>query len=69
VGGEHVTLQVFNLLGQLVKTLVDEQLPAGQHSVVWDGTDKYGDHAASGIYLYRLRVGDDSQAKKMMLLK
>jgi hypothetical protein len=68
-GGEHVTLEVFNLLGQLVKTLVDEQLPTGQHSVVWDGTDKYGHRAASGIYLYRLRVGDDSQTKKMMLLK
>ncbi len=68
-GGEYVKLEVFNLLGQLVNTLVDEQLPAGQHSVVWNGTDKYGDHAASGIYLYRLRVGDDSQTKKMMLLK
>lgn len=68
-GGEHVTLEVFNLLGQLVKTLVDEQLPTGQHSAVWDGTDKYGHRAASGIYLYRLRVGNDSQTKKMMLLK
>ncbi len=69
IGGEHVTLEVFNLLGQLVETLVDQQLPTGQHSVVWDGTDKHGDHAASGIYLYRLRVGDDSETKKMMLLK
>jgi len=65
----YVTLDVFNLLGQRVKTLVDESLPPGQYSYVWDGTDHTGERMASGVYLYRLRVGDESHTKKMMLLK
>jgi len=68
-GNEHVTLEVFNLLGEVVKTLLDDDLPPGQHSVVWEGDDQYGQRMASGVYLYRLRVGGESQTKKMMLLK
>jgi len=68
-GEQQVTLEVFNLLGQQVKTLVDRSLPAGQHSVIWDGRYESGEPAASGIYLYRLRVGDQSRSRKMMLLK
>jgi len=68
-GAEKVTLEVFNILGQKVKTLIDEALASGQYSAVWDGTDEYGEQSASGIYLYRLRVGDANQTKKMMLLK
>lgn len=68
-GNEQVTLEVFNILGQTVNTLLDEALPPGQHSIVWDGTDEYGEQSASGIYLYRLKVGEDSRTKKMMLLK
>jgi hypothetical protein len=68
-GSEEVTLEVFNILGQKIKILLDENLAPGQYSVVWDGTDEYGEHSASGIYLYRLRVGDADRTKKMMLLK
>ncbi len=66
---EQVSLDIFNILGQRVKTLLDGPLTPGQYSVIWDGTDEYGEHAASGIYLYRLRVGNADQTKKMMLLK
>jgi hypothetical protein len=68
-GYEEVTLEVFNILGQKVVTLLDEEMAPGQYSVVWDGTDERGDHSASGVYLYRLKVGDASQTKKMLLLK
>lgn len=68
-GDELVTLEVFNILGQTVRTLIDEALPPGQHSVVWDGTDDNGEQTASGVYLYRLRIDEESQTKKMMLLK
>ncbi|MEE9442475.1 MAG: FlgD immunoglobulin-like domain containing protein [candidate division Zixibacteria bacterium] len=68
-GAETVRLEVFNILGQSVKTLVNEPLPPGMHTVVWDGTDNDGDKSASGVYLYRLRVGDNNQTKKMVLLK
>jgi len=59
-----VRLEVYNIMGQLVTTLVDRQMEAGAHSVTWDGRE-----AASGIYLYRLRAGDFTETKKMVLLK
>lgn len=68
-GTDQVVLEVFNILGQRIRTLIDEALPPGLHSVVWDGTDDGGDRAASGIYLYRLKIGDESATRKMMLLK
>ena len=40
-----------------------------QHEILWDATDRFGQRVASGVYLYRLKVGDESQARKMMLLK
>ena len=68
-GAEHVQLSVFNILGQMIRTLVDQPLPPGVHQYVWDGTDDSGERMASGVYLYRLLVGMDSQAKKMILVK
>lgn len=68
-GSHRVDLNVYNILGQQVNELVSGTLPAGNHQVTWDGTDDAGRQVASGIYLYRLRVGDASQSKKMLLLK
>ena len=67
--GTMAKLEIFNILGQPVKTLINEPLIPGQYSVIWDGTDSYGAKSASGVYLYRLKVGNESQTKKMMLLK
>ncbi|RME21535.1 MAG: T9SS C-terminal target domain-containing protein [Candidatus Zixiibacteriota bacterium] len=64
-----VQLQVFNILGQRVTSLVDDVLPAGEHVVTWDGTNRAGKRVASGIYFYRLVTGDFVQTKKMLLLK
>ena len=66
---EKVRLNVYNILGQQVKTLVNEELSAGRHTVIWDATDNYGERVATGIYLYRLEVGDRAESKKMLLLK
>ena len=68
-GSGNVKLEVFNVLGQMVATLIDKPLAPGQYSVVWDGIDSRGQQMATGIYLYRLKVGDSSRTKKMMLLK
>jgi hypothetical protein len=65
----HVKLTVFNVLGQQVNTLVDEELVAGSHTVEWDGTTHSGDMAATGVYFYRIDAGDFVETKKMMLLK
>ncbi len=64
-----VRLEVFNVLGELVKTLVDRSMDTGQHSVIWDGSDGQGDKMASGVYFYRLKTGSGSLTKKMVLLK
>jgi len=65
----HVTLTVYNVLGQSVVTLVDGELPAGTHEVQWRGTDQQGRAVASGVYLYRLQAGTETMTRKMMLLK
>jgi len=67
--GQHVRLDVFNILGQNVTTLLDEFLSPGNHQVQWNSTDHDGHKVASGVYLYRLQVGEESQTKKMLLLK
>ena len=65
-----VRLSVYNVLGQMVRTLVDGQRPAGSYSVVWDGRDSTGREVASGIYLYRLQVkGQHVQTRRMVLLR
>jgi hypothetical protein len=66
---EQVRLEIFNSLGRRVTTLLQKDLPAGDHSVVWDGTDASMDRAASGIYFYRLTAGDHAESRKMILLK
>jgi hypothetical protein len=65
----HVTLEVFNLLGQRVKSLVNGQLSAGNRSILWDGTDNDGIKVASGIYFYRLRTDTFTQTRKMFLVR
>jgi hypothetical protein len=60
----HVKLEIYNIMGQQVTTLVDKQLEAGKHTIQWDGSN-----AASGVYLYRLQAGDFVDTKKMTLLK
>nr|MBN2277652.1 T9SS type A sorting domain-containing protein [candidate division Zixibacteria bacterium] len=66
---QHVRLEVYNILGRKVRTLVDDDMTTGSYSVIWDATDGDGTRVATGIYLYRLEVGDKSQSKKMLLLK
>ncbi len=65
----HVTLTVYNTLGQVVVTLVDSELPAGNHEVQWRGDDQQGRAVASGVYFYRLQAGAETMTRKMMLLK
>jgi len=65
----HVTLTVYNVLGQEIATLVDESQAAGSHRAIWHGTDKQGRPVSSGVYLYRLSTEKFMQSKKMILLK
>ncbi|MGB7061816.1 MAG: M6 family metalloprotease domain-containing protein [Candidatus Zixiibacteriota bacterium] len=73
VGGRqrpvHTTLKIFNVIGQLVRTLVDEERLPGTHSVTWDGKDEKGNEVSSGVYFYQLKARDQTETKKMVLLK
>ena len=65
-----VTLTVYNATGQRMTTLVAEAMDAGQYTATWDGTDDSGQFAASGVYHYRLTVGDEfTETRQMTLLK
>jgi hypothetical protein len=63
------TLNIYNIRGQLVRTLVDEQKSSGTYEVIWDGKDNLGNEVASGVYFYKLQAGDYTETKKMILMK
>ena len=64
-----VTLKVYNVAGQLVRTLVDDVRDAAAYSIVWDGRNNTGSAVASGIYFYKMETKDFSQTRKMVLLR
>jgi len=67
---ERVTLKIYNLRGELVAILVEnEPRAAGYHAEIWDGRDHLGQAVASGLYVYQLRAGGKTLTKKMALLK
>jgi len=63
------TLKVYNILGEEVRTLVDENKKPGGYKVIWDGKDGKGKEVSSGVYFYRLKAGDFSQSKKLVIVK
>jgi flagellar hook assembly protein FlgD len=65
----YVTLKVYDLLGQEVKTLVDGMRDAGYGSVEWDGRDARGLSVPTGIYFVRMTAGEFNAAQKVMLMK
>ena len=64
-----VNLKVYNIAGQLVKTLVSGQVGAGPHTVKWDGSDNSGNKVSSGIYIYRLQAENKDLTRKLVILR
>jgi hypothetical protein len=64
-----VHLEIYNLLGQKIRTLVNEVQSAGAHSVNWDGLDDAGRSVSSGVYVYRLRADKSVASRKLVLLR
>jgi photosystem II stability/assembly factor-like uncharacterized protein len=62
--GSRQTLKIYDILGNLIKTLIDEYEPAGKHEIIFDAS-----HLSSGVYLYKLDAGNFSETKKMLILK
>ena len=67
--GALVILQVFDVRGRLVKTLVNKTQAAGNKSVSWDGTNRQGQRVATGVYFYRMAAGEFVQTRKMVLAR
>jgi len=66
---DRVKLNIYNLRGQLVKTMINGEQDAGIHRVIWDGTDSSNRKVSTGIYLYRLETSDYTSTRKAMLIK
>ena len=64
-----VKLEVYNITGQKVSTLVNSKQSVGQYSVKWHGKDDSGNHLSSGVYLYRLQAGSFVQSHQMLLVR
>jgi len=64
-----VHIKVYDILGKEIATLVNEQKPAGNYQITWDGTDNFGNKVTSGVYFYRIDTDNFVQTKKMVLMK
>jgi len=65
----RVRLEIYDVNGRLVDVLADGNMPAGEHSVEWNGRDRMGANISSGVYFYRLIAGKESLSRKMVLLR
>jgi hypothetical protein len=65
----HTTLKIYNILGRLVRTLVDEEKAEGSYTVYWDGRSDKGKEVSSGLYFYKLEAGHFTDVKKMVILR
>ena len=66
---ETVKLEIYNILGEKIKTLVKDNLNAGYYNFLWNGYDEAGAKMSSGIYIYRVQIGTFIQSKKMLMMK
>ena len=64
-----VHLEIFDVMGRSVRTLIDHHYPSGAHRVSWDSRDDKGASVASGVYIYRLKTVDAVLTQRMMLLR
>ena len=65
----HVSIQVYNIRGQLVNTLLNDEVKAGNNTVIWTGIDQYGKSVTSGVYFYRVQTANETIVNKMLLMK
>ncbi len=66
---EFVSIQIYTILGQEIRTLVNQKQSAGTHLVTWDGRNNHGAHVSSGLYIYRLTTNNTSIARKLLLIR
>ena len=64
-----ISINIFDLMGSNIKSLINNKQPAGYHSIKWDATNNLGEPVSAGMYIYTLQAGEFRQVKKMVLLK
>ena len=64
-----VQIYIYNILGQRVRILIDEEMRAGHHRLIWDGCNDYGTIVTTGLYFVRLKAESKTAVKKMMIIK
>jgi len=65
----HVSIKVYNAMGQLVRVLENKPMEPGRYSVGWDGTNRAGQHVSAGVYFYTMQAGDFSATRKALILR
>jgi flagellar hook assembly protein FlgD len=65
----HVSLRIYNVAGDLVRTLTDGEMTAGSHEVRWDGRDDLGNQASPGTYTCRASSGEQTQSRRLVLIR
>jgi hypothetical protein len=65
----HISIHIYNTLGQLVRTLVDRQETTGVYRITWDGRNDQGERVASGVYIYQMQADEFTGSKRMVLLR
>jgi DNA-binding beta-propeller fold protein YncE len=66
---EQISIKIYDILGREVKSFIIGKQQAGIHGIIWDGRNNFGNKAAPGIYFYKLQTGNESQVKKMILVR
>ena len=66
---ERVCLKIYDLLGREVATLLDREMEAGYHKVLWNSRDNYGNPVSTGLYIVRVVAGDFISARKILFMK
>ena len=64
-----VSLRIYNLNGQMIKSLVNSKQTMGSYAVTWDGKDEYGKQVASGLYIYAIKTKEFEQKRKMLFVR
>lgn len=66
---EVVVLEIYDISGRKIRTLVNKSMEAGSHQVVWNSSDEFGNQVSTGMYFYRIKAGSFQDIKKMVLLR
>jgi len=69
IKSESVSINIYNIKGQLIKSLANKVYDKGNHSIVWDGKDNNNINCGTGVYFYKMKTGRTTQTKKMMIIK